>query len=393
MVEMSRGRPDLLSRLGKSFAAAGTEEHFIVIQPEGRGNFASQVDRLIELYEEALLGRGLADDSGVAATIFLSDAANQEEWLRRQPAFHRLTAAMAVGVIEQAPAGGAKCALLAYHVQRPAGLWKAKLPVGAAKPVADGLAVTAGGYRYIYLKNLLWPAGGPAGAQSEGLFAHIDGQAGGLRWDEVIRTWIYVDRIDAHYKEVSEGRNRVFDRLGLSPRTGYPASTGIEGRTADHSDLVAIDVLAIQGLQPGQTRRMEALSHMNPTVEYGVQFERGREVIFGDRRHLYLSGTASINTRGQILYPSDVVRQAERAIDNMNALLEASRGSLADLVYALVYLRDLGDLAEVEAVIADSPLCDVPHLVVHAPICRPGWLVEFEGMAIDAKGDPRFAHF
>ena len=132
---------------------------------------------------------------------------------------------------------------------------------------------------------------------------------------------------------------------------------------------------------------------MNPTVEYGVTFERGRELVFGDRRHLYVSGTASIDTQGQILHVGDVRRQAARAIDNIEALLKASNAVLSDMRHLIVYLRDIADAAVVEAVIAGSALVAVPRIIVRAPVCRPGWLVEMEGMAIDGKGDPSFAAF
>jgi enamine deaminase RidA (YjgF/YER057c/UK114 family) len=377
-------------------AAPGAEEYFIVVSPPGRGTFASQIARTFELYETERDRLGLDAGSAVTVTCFLSDAANQEDELRMHEAFARLVACgPAVTVIQQPPVG-AKLGLLAYHIRRAKGAGtRTKFAVAGVKSRAMGLEIAAGPYRTRYLRNLLSPKSGDAGAQTGALLGvpGIAAQSGGITLGEVIRTWLYVANIDVNYGPVSSARNEIFDRYGITREIGFPASTGIDGRSSDRGDLLLLDVLAIQGLEPGQNRRMEAPTHMNATVEYGVTFERGREVVFGDRRHLYVSGTASISNQGEILYPGDVVRQTGRATENVAALLAGSGAEPGDLCYLIVYLRDSMDAGAVEAVLAAGPLAGVPRILVHAPVCRPGWLVEMEGVAIDGKGDPRFARF
>ncbi len=44
--------------------------------------------------------------------------------------------------------------------------------------------------------------------------------------------------------------------------------------------------------------QINAPSHLNPTYEYGVAFERATRVDYADRSHLFVSGTASIDNRG-----------------------------------------------------------------------------------------------
>ena len=376
--------------------ATGAAEHFIIARPNRGGVFAAQVSRVFALYEAELAGLWLDAASGVTATLFLSDSANQEDELRVHPGFGRLLeAGVAVTVIQQPPAG-AKVALFAYHVARPAGTAdRVRLTVPGAKGKATGLEIAAGAYRHYYLRNLLAPRSGGAGEQTDALLGTpgLGVQSHGIALGEVVRTWLYIADLDTNYTPVSTARNRIFDRHGITKDAGFPASTGIQGRSAEAGDLLLLDALAIKGLQPGQSRRMEALSHMNATVEYGVTFERGREVVFGDRRHLYVSGTASISNKGEILHLGDVGRQTERAVENVRALLDTSGAALADMRYLIVYLRDFIDSDTVEAVLAASPLAAVPRLLVHAPVCRPGWLVEFEGVAVDGKGDGRFGVF
>lgn len=35
----------------------------------------------------------------------------------------------------------------------------------------------------------------------------------------------------------------------------------------------------------------------------------------------------------------------------------------------------------------DSPLVAVPHVMLKAPVCRPGWLAEIDGIAVNGAGE------
>lgn len=369
----------------------GAEESFIVLAPENGGDFSQQASALLAGYQDCLRDNDLGP--AVTMTFFLSDAANQEPILRSHPAFMALD--LPITLIQQPPAKS-KIGLLAYHVSRPDGLGKRKaLQPQGCKASASAVVLEAPAYEFIYFKNLVAAGQSNAASQTDALMG-TSGQgllSSGVVWPEVVRTWLYIHDIDTNYRPVSQARNALFERHGINAGTGFPASTGIEGRSADHNDVLLLDALAIKGLKPGQSRGMSVPTHMNPTVEYGVTFERGRAVSFGDRRHLYISGTASIDNHGTILFEGDVTRQTERAIENVRALLATCQAELSDMRYLLVYLRDSLDGEAVEAVLSCSGLKDVPRILVRAPVCRPGWLVEMEGVAIDGKGDKAFASF
>ena len=207
----------------------------------------------------------------------------------------------------------------------------------------------------------------------------------------VHRTWIYCRDIDNNYRGLVEGRNERFDRYGLTPETHFIASTGIEGCTETPGRLLHMDSLGIVGLKPGQVRYMEAPDYLSPTHLYRVAFERGARIVYGDRSHYFLSGTASIDAEGNIVHPGDVARQTARTLENMNALMERNGGSLSDLKQAVVYLRDWADRETVSRRLMESPLAAVPHLLLKAPVCRPGWLVEIDGIAVNGAGDGAFA--
>lgn len=55
-------------------------------------------------------------------------------------------------------------------------------------------------------------------------------------------------------------------------------------------------------IKPDQIKYLYARTHLNPTYEYGVSFERGTAVDFEDRRQIIISGTASINNHGEIVF-------------------------------------------------------------------------------------------
>jgi enamine deaminase RidA (YjgF/YER057c/UK114 family) len=139
------------------------------------------------------------------------------------------------------------------------------------------------------------------------------------------------------------------------------------------------------GLKPEQIVRMQALSNLSPTITYGVTFERGLKVLFGDRAHLHISGTASIDSKGQIMYPGDVQKQTRRTIENIRALLEPHKAGLEDMAYLKVYLRDPENFSTVEKVLSENIPRHIPCLLLEAPVCRPGWLVEIEGTAVTAE--------
>jgi enamine deaminase RidA (YjgF/YER057c/UK114 family) len=134
-------------------------------------------------------------------------------------------------------------------------------------------------------------------------------------------------------------------------------------------------------LQPGQVRFLEAPDFLGPTHLYGVSFERATATRFRDRQHIYISGTASINPAGDILHAGDVLAQLERSLQNIEALLKDASANLDAVAHFIVYLRDPDDAARVNAVLTER-FPETPMVVVWGPVCRPGWLIEIEAIAI-----------
>jgi enamine deaminase RidA (YjgF/YER057c/UK114 family) len=125
---------------------------------------------------------------------------------------------------------------------------------------------------------------------------------------------------------------------------------------------------------------------------YGVTFERGTAIAYRDRTQLIISGTASIDCHGNILHPSDMPRQFERTVTNVEALLRGANAGLGDLGMIVAYIRDPADFQQAEQLLEEQ-FGDLPFVVVLAPVCRPGWLIELEGLATVHSCSPGLPDF
>lgn len=360
--------------------ATGAQETHLLLIPERPASLARQLRQLEDAYSAALEQLSLPPDSAVFRRLFGSDLANQ----RQAIAASALGQSAAVSLVEQPPLPEAKLALYAYHVADPlvpprltfandgAVLWRHH---DRTHLVATGLSAAGDGTSYEQMQAVL--------VQFERLLA----ARGMTLCEHGLRTWIYVQCLDTDYQGVVRARREFFSDHGLTKDTHYLASTGIAGGAGDPAVRVMLDALAVQGLKPDQIQYLRALGHLSHTHLYGVTFERGTAVTYGDRRHLWLSGTASIDAHGQIVHPGDVLRQLDRTLENMAALLADGGAALADLTHMLIYLRDSADRRPVErAFVRRFP--NLPYVILRAPVCRPGWLIELEGTAVVPASHP-----
>ena len=153
-----------------------------------------------------------------------------------------------------------------------------------------------------------------------------------------------------------------------------------------------MDAYAVAGLQSSQVSYLYAPTHLNPTHEYGVSFERGTRVDYGDRRHVLISGTASIDNRGEVVHVGDIRRQTLRMWDNVEALLSEAEMDFSHVCHLIVYLRDVADYAVVSEMF-DHRFPNIPKVFLLAPVCRPGWLIEMECMAVKGVANPAYAPY
>jgi enamine deaminase RidA (YjgF/YER057c/UK114 family) len=337
-------------------------------------------------YQKAMDFLGIGAASAVFRRVFCSDVSNQAEVL--DEILSRFKGDCATSIIGQAPLPAAKFSLWAYHVMDPvAPLWKER-DVGT-------LGVRRGPLTHFWSCGLVDGHEPGSHSQTRRVIESYDAwlQSRGMTMaDHVVRTWWFVQNIDADYQGLVEARREFFQTHGLTPDTHYIASTGIAGCNRDTGARVILDSHAIAGLRPEQVEYLCAPENLCPTHDYGVTFERATAIGYSDRRHVFLSGTASIDPRGRILHEGDVAAQFERTMENIDALLAKAGANSGDLAQVIVYLRDPADAAKITPLLHER-LGSVPCVMVHAPVCRPGWLIEIEGIAIvtaKAKDLPDF---
>ena len=342
--------------------------------------YAEQVECLLGAYG-SLLGGELKGAVAVFKRFFLSDAANQANYLQ---ALHAEHSDCALSVVEQPPLDGTKVAMWVY-LQK--GVQTKTLPNGIYE-------VSHGGYRHLWMAGACNQASNSE-YQMRLLFNDYVMQLlenGCSLADNCIRTWLFVQNVDVNYAGVVKARNEVFVTQNLTDKTHFIASTGIAGRHANPKVFVQMDAYAVDGLQKEQIHYLYAPTHLNPTYEYGVSFERGTYVDYGDRRHVFISGTASINNKGEIMYPGDVRKQTERMWENVETLLKEADCGFEHVGHLLVYLRDIADYTVVKDMF-DKRFPNIPTVFLLAPVCRPGWLVEMECMAILPKHNEAYPAF
>ena len=176
-------------------------------------------------------------------------------------------------------------------------------------------------------------------------------------------------------------RNNFFTSINLTPETHFIASTGIEGKSYSNQKNVCMDAYAIQGIPQNKIYYLQGATHLNPTHEYGVSFERGTVVEFNTYKKIFISGTASINNKGEIIHQKSITKQTHRTIENITVLLKEAHTSLENIQYCIVYIRDISDSKIVEKELY-TLLPHIPFVLVQASVCRPAWLIEIECEAI-----------
>ena len=338
--------------------------------------FPKQLEAVLNAYT-TLVSETLSGSQAVFKRYFLSDAANQADDVIVSDVTD-----CAKSVIEQAPLDGTKIALWCYLMTG--------VQTGIGK---SGLyEVRHGQFRHLW-NGSAHNLAANSEYQTRLLFNEYNMQLleeGCTLEANCIRTWFFVNDVDLNYGGVVRARNQFFFTQGLTVHTHFIASTGIGGRQQDPNVLSQMDNYAIAGIQKEQIHYLYAPTHLNRTSDYGVSFERGTYIDYGDRRHVFISGTASINNKGEIMYPKDVVKQTHRMWDNVEALLREADCTYDDVSEMVVYLRDIADYQLVRQ-LYEERFPEKPYVIVHAAVCRPGWLIEMECMAVKKNDKPEHA--
>jgi 2-iminobutanoate/2-iminopropanoate deaminase len=130
----------------------------------------------------------------------------------------------------------------------------------------------------------------------------------------------------------------------------------------------------------------EAFHYAKPS-----SFSRGMRLDIGNVVILLISGTASIDDKGESIHIGDFRAQMRRTLKNITALLAAEGATWKDIVRTTCYMRDIDrDYAEFNeertAFFKEQGLDPLPASTgIQAKLCRPELLVEIEAIAMFKK--------
>lgn len=352
-------------------------------------SFDNQLENTLSSLESYIVDNGINKYSVVFMRYFVSDFANQNTVLNTiKERAEGIINGCAISVVQQPPLNDNKVVVWAYIIDD-----KKKAIFNKSE---NELTLRRGNYQHVWSTLLTTNNGSlESSNQTTSVFNTLNTslEDKGLTIKEnCLRTWLFVKDVDFNYEGVVRARTDFFDKLDMTVNTHFITSTGIEGRHANPKVNVLMDAYSIGGIQDNQVKFLEAPKHLNPTHEYGVTFERGTSVDYGDRRHIFISGTASINNKGEIVHENLVGKQIERALENVEALLKDAEANIQDVAHLIIYLRDIADRNEVTEYF-NTNFADMPKVIVLAPVCRPGWLIEIECIAIKKIQNECFSNF
>lgn len=362
----------------------GISEYQLIIHVTQTGlSFVKQLEAILSLYKR-ICKKELTGATVAFCRFFFSDIANQYPSLLHILSKEEQTCA---SFIEQPPLNGTKIALWAYLMKETG----THIPITEKSHEPEIHEVQHGRYSHLRTNTKLYPDGNSEQQMSKILCHYIEllKEHNCTLRDNCIRTWIFVKDVDLNYTGIVKARRDIFMNNGLTEKTHFIASTGINGNSYEQEGLVMFDAYAINGIRKEQIQYLHAKTHLNSTYEYGVTFERGTCIHYGDRRHVFISGTASINNKGEIEHVGDIEKQTMRMIENVEALLKEAECGFEDVAQMIIYLRDMADYQTTKT-IADQQFPEIPKIIVLASVCRPGWLIEMECIAIKQDKNEKF---
>ncbi len=351
---------------------SGSDECHITLVPVEYGSVIDQMEWIHQSYIRLLNYLNLPSHTCAFRKFFFSDLPNQYEIIRTHSLLNITENGCSVSVISQPPYPEAKIAMWAYHISD-------KKP----EHFSDN-GIRRGKLIHFWDTNITSPDKKTIRRQTTSILSKYKKLLAKRKMtllDNLMRTWFFVQNIDTDYKEFVEARKDFFSQNGLKSETHFVASTGVGGLIENIKVKISMDAYSIAGIQKNQIQFLTAPEYISPTYIYGVTFERGTVINYKDRSHILISGTASINNRGEIVHPSNISKQLNHTLKNIEILLNQAGSNFEDVCSFIVYVRDMADAGfvyrEMKKRFSNKPL-----ILVIANVCRPGWLVEIECQAI-----------
>jgi len=97
---------------------------------------------------------------------------------------------------------------------------------------------------------------------------------------------------------------------------------------------------------------------------------------------LFVSGTLALGAKGEVVGAGDVGAQTHHVLSSIKSVVEAAGGTMANIVYNQIFLKDLADYAAMNKVYAEFfPSKPPARYCIRADLVKPEFLVEIASTA------------
>lgn len=210
----------------------------------------------------------------------------------------------------------------------------------------------------------------------------------GATFKNTVRTWIYLSNILEWYDDFNLARNDRFKAYGLfkdpeaekniAEEVYMPASTGIMG----DNPAGAAGTMDVFAIVPGDSNSVsiEAMTGIKQksAYRYGSAFSRAMAVKESDCTHILVSGTASINDKGETIHLDDTRAQMQKTIEIVSTLIGTEGASLENVIDTTVFLKKPEDIKIWQDVSKANGLDMMPSVCMVADVCRSDLLFELD---------------
>jgi len=201
-----------------------------------------------------------------------------------------------------------------------------------------------------------------------------------MDFSNVVRTWLYLDKLLEWYGPFNKVRDGFFRRRGVFDAM-VPASTGISGANPSGA-AVAAAAFAVERLNDSMNIAALPSPLQCPALKYGSSFSRAVEMVLPGYKRVLVSGTASIEPGGDTAYVDDVPGQIDLTMRVVLAILDLREMAWSDVTRAIAYFKSDDFYQAYKDYCRDNGLPDMPTVITENDICRDDLLFEIELDAI-----------
>jgi len=231
--------------------------------------------------------------------------------------------------------------------------------------------------------------------QAEAMFRKAEAllKSEGASFRDVVRTWIYAEDILDWYNEFNSARNTCYSEFGLlhngdvnhAEDIFLPASTGIEGKNPEGAstimDLLAVTKRSNTGIQIQPLYGI----HQRSPYRYGSAFSRAMKVVEPEEKWLFVSGTASLNEKGETVHTGDLRSQVKHTVEVIDSLVQPEGASFSNLCEATVFLKRKSDFSLYQETAESLGLSNIPAVYLVADVCWEELLFELDAAFVTQR--------